>query len=74
MTSITPWPQLLPLLADQAHEAGQPGTCPRCPHGISRGQRIARLATGEWAHAWCAASADDRGRVMTTGKEVPHER
>jgi hypothetical protein len=47
---------LLQLLADRAHDATRPGPCGRCPHGVHPGQRIARLATGQWVHAWCAAS------------------
>ena len=43
------------LLADQAHDAVAPGDCARCPHGVHRGERIARLVGGAWVHTWCLA-------------------
>lgn len=48
------------LLADRARDATKPGTCTRCPYGVATGQRVARLATGEWVHAWCASSPSVR--------------
>lgn len=51
------------LLADQARNAAAPGSCAECRYGIHTGQRIARLASGQWAHAWCTGSASpDRRR------------
>lgn len=44
------------LLAEHAHAAATPGACALCPYTMHTGQRIARLATGEWCHAWCVAA------------------
>jgi len=44
------------LLAEHARNAVKPGSCPGCRWGLRIGQRVAQLATGEWVHAWCAAS------------------
>ena len=54
-------------LAEYAHNAQTPARCPRCKPGrISVGQRIARLPTGEWVHAWCVAQVvPDRPRRTT---------
>jgi len=57
MIYISPRPQ---LLADRARNATKPDTCTRCPYRVVPGQRVARLASGEWVHAWCAASAGKR--------------
>jgi hypothetical protein len=45
------------LLADYAHEADQDyEDCCACLQPMRRGQRIARLLTGDWAHCPCVAS------------------
>ena len=48
-----------PPLAEHARTAQEPGTCAQCPRGVSRGERVAQLPNGDWAHVACIASLSD---------------
>jgi hypothetical protein len=55
------WPDGL-LLADHATDADRPGLCAlSCGHPILRGQRVARLLTGQPVHTWCVAAMKPGG-------------
>ena len=50
------------LVADQARTTrADSGQCACCPRDMQRGERIARLPNGSWAHVACLTGSDNDG-------------
>ncbi len=50
------------LVASDAQAAQVPSICALCPRRVVRGERIARLPNGVWAHVACTATMPHGGQ------------
>lgn len=65
MTVIERTPSGFPLgqlLAEKARDAERDGPCCLCPRRVLRGQRVARMADGGWAHTGCLSALKPQRR------------